>query len=71
MTYLIAVSGMRGCLPDCNETFDHEEDAVSYMEHLFDLDRAQCMRLSQDEYLDLDVHVYGAEYIELVHRYEV
>ena len=70
-THYIAMSGMRGCLPDfvhCSESLD---EAISAVAEVHSLGRTRRARLREDRFITLDAgpipnaDPLGAEYVEI------
>lgn len=62
----VAMAGLHGCMPNCSEDYTDYNAAVDSMAELHDLSEEQKETLRNDGIIELDIHVQGNEYIEIV-----
>ena len=60
------MAGLRGCLPNVCFSCDSLESAVDSMDEIHELTSYQRQELKEWFIIDLDIHKFGNEYIEIV-----
>jgi hypothetical protein len=66
MIHYIAMSGMRGCIPNDCHAFKTRSDAIDYLVELLGLPHKLKQEIKDYTIVDLALKKYGAEYAEVI-----